>query len=653
MVSFCSFTNKLFCVVLSFTEVTLEQWKALKKSVLALKSTTSLRKAVRLFRLAAHAGDADEDAANPASSRMLHSSVNEAVIAFAVTELPQIFSSRLTWTEDAEKPKSDKPAKAKSQSIIHHPAYPHFAAPLKSFLINLLHLVMENQDEQTSRIFFRLLMSPDCTRLFEPQIKLVHKIMRHCLGVWSSASHSTRIDAFLCIRHYAIAYDSKHGLLEEAMKGIYLTYVKHARFTNALTIPVLEFMSNCVVELYSIDPVLSYQHAFVYIRQLAIHLRNALSTQQAAKEAKSGQAKSKKPPVKGKGKKSKDGNETGLKSVYNWQFINCLRVWTRVLSSPLASNPIVSSTGLNAGQSSVLRPLIYPFVQVAIGVLNLINSSRYHPLRLIVINFLIQLAASSHVFISVIPQLLSVFSSVELTRRPLPNSKKSHDIRSVLKVSKHSASTQAYQEQLCEIAMDSVFEYARVFSYSIAYPELILPVTRSLKKFAKQTKISGLSKKLNGLVAKLNENSSWIEKKRRASSYSPQDALSGKLDGLSSFRAAIGDEDQSSISWLDTCAKSSSSNNKNNLNNADWSGKSLSKKHDSDGEDDESDDDDGAMELEAGVESKDKRKPHSKLVDLKENGRHPSRQQMIEDNQSRESDEDQVTDLVFSDEDSD
>lgn len=647
-------TAVCFCIIL-FTDVTLAQWKVLKKSVQSLKSTTSLRKAVRLFRLAAHAGDADEDPTNPSGSRMLASAVNEAVIAFAVTELPQLFSSRLTLTENDNESssKSSKSSKPKSTSITHHPSYPHFAAPLKSFLTNLLHLVMTNQDEQTSRIFFRLLMSPDCTRLFEPHIKLVHKIMRHCLGIWSSAGHSTRIDAFLCLRHYAVAYDTKHGLLEEAMKGIYLTYVKHARFTTGLTIPVLEFMANCVVELYSIDPVLSYQHAFVYIRQLAIHLRNALSTQQAAKDAKSGAAKSKKPAVKGKGKKSKDAGESaGLKSVYNWQFINCLRVWTRVLSSPLASNPVVTSSGLNAGQSSVLRPLIYPFVQVALGVLNLINSSRYHPLRLIVINFLIQLAGSSHVFISVIPQLLSVFSSVELTRRPVPNSKKSHDVRSVLKVSKHTASTQAYQEQLCEIAMESIFEYARVFSYSIAYPELILPVTRSLKKFAKQTKISGLSKKLNGLVAKLNENSAWIEKKRRGCTYSPQDALNGKLDGLASFRPAIGDEDHSSQSWLDTCSKSTSASSKTNLNNADWSGKSLSKSQKEDDSDSDSDDESGAMSLEAGVDSK-SRKPHSKLVNLTEQGRHPARQQMVNDTESRESDEDQVTDLVFSDEDDD
>ena len=35
-------------------------------------------------------------------------------------------------------------------------------------------------------------------------------------------------------------------------------------------------MRNLAVELYGLDQALSYEQAFVYIRQLAIHLRGAM-----------------------------------------------------------------------------------------------------------------------------------------------------------------------------------------------------------------------------------------------------------------------------------------------------------------------------------------------------------------------------------------
>lgn len=42
------------------------------------------------------------------------------------------------------------------------------------------------------------------------------------------------------------------------------------------TKPVIAFMHNSLVEIFSLDENLSYQYGFVYIRQLAIHLRNAI-----------------------------------------------------------------------------------------------------------------------------------------------------------------------------------------------------------------------------------------------------------------------------------------------------------------------------------------------------------------------------------------
>jgi nucleolar complex protein 2 len=53
-------------------------------------------------------------------------------------------------------------------------------------------------------------------------------------------------------------------------------YVRNARFINDQSMPVVTFMGNCVVELCAVDLQAAYQHAFVYVRQLAMALRNAM-----------------------------------------------------------------------------------------------------------------------------------------------------------------------------------------------------------------------------------------------------------------------------------------------------------------------------------------------------------------------------------------
>ena len=58
-----------------------------------------------------------------------------------------------------------------------------------------------------------------------------------------------------------------------------MNFVKNTKFMSPKTRPVIVFMQNSLVEIFSLDSHLTYQHAFVYIRQLAIHLRNAIIRQ--------------------------------------------------------------------------------------------------------------------------------------------------------------------------------------------------------------------------------------------------------------------------------------------------------------------------------------------------------------------------------------
>jgi nucleolar complex protein 2 len=153
---------------------------------------------------------------------------------------------------------------------------------------------------------------------------------------------NVRGQAFLRIRQMVLQLPGTLG--EECFRGMYLTYARAAKTFSALSASGVVFMAQCVTELYTLDPAQAYQQAFLYIRQLALHLRTAMM------------------------KKSSEAT----KLVLNWQYLNCLRLWTRVL----CAQP----------KEDELKPLAFPLVQILYGVLAAAPSAVYIPLRFHVIS---------------------------------------------------------------------------------------------------------------------------------------------------------------------------------------------------------------------------------------------------------------------------
>jgi nucleolar complex protein 2 len=80
------------------------------------------------------------------------------------------------------------------------------------------------------------------------------------------------------LRELCICIGPGSGCIDDCFKGIYKAYVLNCHFVNAVKLKHIRFLSNCVIELLGVDLPTAYQHAFIFIRQLAMILRDALDT---------------------------------------------------------------------------------------------------------------------------------------------------------------------------------------------------------------------------------------------------------------------------------------------------------------------------------------------------------------------------------------
>jgi len=319
---------------------------------------------------------------------------------------------------------------------------------------------------------------------------LCPKLLKGLLRVWSAeCGQESCLLAFATIR--LLASEMPPPFLEHTLKGLYLTYARSCRSTSRSTLSRVVLMSSCVVDVCAMDTQVTYQHGFVYIRQLAIHLRNALQK----------------------------ADDASYRQVYNWQYINCLRVWAQVLCAH-GKDP-----------NSVLRHLLYPLVQVCLGVARLLPNIRFAALRFQCVRILSQLSSELGVFVPVAPLLLEVFQFSQLARSPAAQSKERPiDWAVLIKVTKADAEKRRYQEGMMAQALFLLSDHLHANSYSIAFPEAAVPTLISLKKLAKKTKITSLQQRARKLMQQVEAQADWVRRARDAVDFGPGDG--SKVSGF-------------------------------------------------------------------------------------------------------------------------
>ncbi|KMZ64008.1 Nucleolar complex protein-like protein [Zostera marina] len=452
----------------------------------------AIRSLLQAFRIACHHGDDGEN-----RFTIISSSVFNKVMLFVLNEMDGILRGLIKFPLSGGK----KETVLELTTTIVWKKYGHL---VRLYLGNTLHVLNQMTDEQM--IAFTLKRIKDSAVFLAAFPVLLRKYLKVVLHFWSIGGSSLQVVSFLFLRNVCVRLGS--DCLDTCLKGIYKAYVLickiKGKYASVSKLKQVRFLGNCVTELYGIDLPISYQHAFSSIRQLAIVLRNALSEKPKGK---------KEDVLKGKrGSKKQEGSSKNKKEaylkVYDWQFINCLELWTNVICT--------------YNSDADIHHLAYPLTQIIFGVARLVPTARYLPIRLQCARMLNRIGFSTSMFLPVSALLLDVLEFKELSEPPVGPGK-GVDLLTRKLVGKPTLKTRAFQEACILSIVDLLAEHFAQWSYSVCFFELSFITIVRLRNFCKIARIDLFRKEVKELIRQVEANSIFTNAKRSILEYGPSD----------------------------------------------------------------------------------------------------------------------------------
>ncbi|KIY48506.1 Noc2-domain-containing protein [Fistulina hepatica ATCC 64428] len=447
------------------TKKIIREWQ---KSLLEHRSLRSLRKLLLAFRSAVHSKQDDRNSIWSIES----SSVYDKLVSTTLTYTPMVLQHHIPY-----KSLPDGKFKPPPQS----PKFKALQKMILSYFYNVVHLLSQLSDEDQLRL--ALTESAKIIPYVLSGRKAVKLYLKQCLQLWSAttSSDNTRVAAFMAVMQLATSTDE--AVLDTVLKSTYLSLVRSCKSTNAHTLPAINLMKNTASEVFCLDHTASYQHAFGYIRQLAIHLRNSMKV------------------------KTKES----YKQVYNWQYVHCIDFWCIVLARTCQD------------EDGELRALIYPLVQVSLGAIRLMTNSRSYPFHLHVLRSLVHLTQRTRTFIPLAPYIVPILVNTLGISKAKPSTLKPLDLEVQIRAPHQYLNTRVYTEGVVEEAAHLLVEWlaAPAVLGSIAFPEVVVPVRVALRKALKKCHSAKDAAGVKTLLERVEESARVIEQRRAGVTFAP------------------------------------------------------------------------------------------------------------------------------------
>jgi nucleolar complex protein 2 len=487
--------------------LTMSALKALEKRAFMDKEPSALKEAVYVFKLATRDSSSvvgDDDAESGGERYTITSdAVRQRVITSCVSNVGPLFDARLgvTAARQAAGSVPFAPAGRGKASPAMQPGWKRMEPLVKRFVTDLLRVLSQSRDGE-SRAFLLRKSKAYMVYVVALQGKVSRAWLKQLVELWgagASADDAVRLSAYVSLRQ--LVAEGGKALLGQALRGCYLEFVRGCKSNGVTEQERIAFQARSLVELFGLDLSVSYELAFVYVRQLALHLRAAILSKTLE----------------------------ALRGVYSWQFLHCMRLWGAVLAQYPGRPSADDAKAKVSAEEQQLRSLIYPCIQIVTGAIRLNPTARYFPLRFHLVAVLNQLARASRQFVPVSHLLLDTLAdSLFQNRKPAEAEKDSNgqmvkppELESSIKLGKSALASAQVQSAMVARCVELLENNVECYRFSIGFPEYAFPVLASLRAFAKKTRVTKWRADARALVSKMEKWAADVKQRRIKLPFAP------------------------------------------------------------------------------------------------------------------------------------